>query len=635
MRTVLGGDFMSTSTDHLAGLNVPAERRFYPRVTPSVPIYVAFGSNNLGTLLNVSENGLQVVTPNRLDLNSVYRVFLPLDGVPGTITVSVRTIWTANSQNSSGIQLLDLSEQDREQIRKWVALQSSRSENLKGWFLPKGAEAPPEPAEPSPELAELPLQAVEPTRKPEFAPMPLPIHGDFTYEPPPEPKRGFFSFRRGHQEPRVKSRSTMSLPVLWTALMLTVCLALAWSFRQDLEAKFLHRSPQVASQEAPSLDPSPPDAVPHKPAVPTPTEIPPEPRANAGPSDDTGSIPAAPPPAAAKPVSPQVAMPKHLELKVPAVRQNAEALPKPPVEPAVREAPRSYAASAAPIPAPATTKDATSARTPLPETIPAPVISTPAPVAPPPAALTTAPPPARIQPSTNPPAINDSATKAPATDSSSRKSAIAGSIYKSDGAEALAPGKASVTPPTSAPVQASQPSLTPRANSNSPVVSKSDAFSSAVVQMDAPQASVVEVTAPKGFSASFVNLPGERILRSASFTIHIQRAVRIPGEKLPGERWLWKGHLKVAIGELTSRVDPSLPQIPAPYGSITVLATIDKSGYVTNLQPLYGSFAFAQSVARAVRNWHFEPTYLENKPVDTRAKIEIDFHPPSARTSKP
>src|SRR5580704_16315442 len=246
MRTVLGGDFMSTSTDHLAGLNVPAERRFYPRVTPSVPIYVAFGSNNLGTLL----------------------------------TVSVRTIWTANSQNSSGIQLLDLSEQDREQIRKWVALQSSRSENLKGWFLPKGAEAPPEPAEPSPELAELPLQAVEPTRKPEFAPMPLPIHGDFTYEPPPEPKRGFFSFRRGHQEPRVKSRSTMSLPVLWTALMLTVCLALAWSFRQDLEAKFLHRSPQVASQEAPSLDPSPPDAVPHKPAVPTPTEIPPEPRAN-------------------------------------------------------------------------------------------------------------------------------------------------------------------------------------------------------------------------------------------------------------------------------------------------------------------------------------------------------------------
>src|ERR1700730_8707471 len=168
MRTVLGGDSMSTSTEHLATLNVPVERRFYPRVTPSVPIYVAFGSSNLGTLLNVSENGLQVVTPNRLDLNAVYRVFLPLDGVPGTITVSVRTIWTANSQNSSGIQLLDLSEQDREQIRKWVALQSSRSEKLKGWFLPKDAEARLEPAEPSPELAEPPKRLAEPAKKPEF-----------------------------------------------------------------------------------------------------------------------------------------------------------------------------------------------------------------------------------------------------------------------------------------------------------------------------------------------------------------------------------------------------------------------------------------------------------------------------------
>src|SRR5580700_3359901 len=262
MRTVLGGDFMSTSTDHLAGLNVPAERRFYPRVTPSVPIYVAFGSNNLGTLLNVSENGLQVVTPNRLDLNSVYRVFLPLDGVPGTITVSVRTIWTANSQNSSGIQLLDLSEQDREQIRKWVALQSSRSENLEAWLLPKGPEAAADPAEPSSELAEPPKKPAEPAKKPEFAPMPLPIHGDFIYEPPPEPTRGFFSFRHRHEEPRAKSRSTMSLPALWTALMLTVCFAVAWSLRQDLEAKLLHRSTQLATQKAPSIDPSPSDAVP-------------------------------------------------------------------------------------------------------------------------------------------------------------------------------------------------------------------------------------------------------------------------------------------------------------------------------------------------------------------------------------
>ena len=218
--------------------------------------------------------------------------------------MSVRTIWT-NSHNSSGIQLLDLSEQDREQIRKWVALQTSRSENLKGWFLPKGAEAPPSQPSRHPELAELPLQPVEPTRKPEFAPMPLPIHGDFTYEPPPEPKRGFFSFRRGHKEPRVKSAidSVASCPLDGTHAygLFGARVVVPARSRGQIPAP-IPASRQV--EEAPSLDPSPPDAVPHKPAVPTPTEVPPEPRANAGPSDDTGSIPVALPPAAAKPVSP-------------------------------------------------------------------------------------------------------------------------------------------------------------------------------------------------------------------------------------------------------------------------------------------------------------------------------------------
>jgi hypothetical protein len=55
---------MSTSTEYMDGLNAPAERRFYPRVTPPTPIYVAFGSNNLGVLHNVSENGFQVATPD-------------------------------------------------------------------------------------------------------------------------------------------------------------------------------------------------------------------------------------------------------------------------------------------------------------------------------------------------------------------------------------------------------------------------------------------------------------------------------------------------------------------------------------------------------------------------------------------
>ena len=194
---------MSTSTDQFAAMNAPMERRFYPRVTPSAPIYVAFGSNNLGTLLNVSENGFSVGTPSPLDLNSVYRVYLSLDGASSAITVSVRTVWTSHAQNSAGIQLLDLSEQDREQIRNWVALQTSRNESLEGWFSPKKAEPStastqraPTPVASNPEDesahedAELPPpEAPKPQAKPEFPPMPLPIHGEFNYEPPPDRKK--------------------------------------------------------------------------------------------------------------------------------------------------------------------------------------------------------------------------------------------------------------------------------------------------------------------------------------------------------------------------------------------------------------------------------------------------------------
>jgi len=152
--------------------------------------------------------------------------------------------------------------------------------------------------------------------------------------------------------------------------------------------------------------------------------------------------------------------------------------------------------------------------------------------------------------------------------------------------------------------------------------------------MDVPEARVVEVKPPRGltggFTASLVNLPGERVIRSASITIHIQRSVRVPRERIPGERWLWRGQEKVAVGELSSRVDPQVSQPSPSYGSITVEASIDKDGYVTDLKPLYGNFAMLPSVSRAVRSWHYEPTYLDSKRAETQAQIEFDLHPTTA-----
>ena len=634
---------MSTSTDDFAPLNAPMERRFYPRVTPSAPIYVALGSNNLGTLQNISENGFSVVTPSHLDLNSVYRVFLSLDGVPSAITVSVRTVWTAQSQSSSGIQLLDLSEQDREQIRKWVALQSSRNETVDHWLLPKNASAPPEATEPHPEPTQkqqsLPPPVVESPAKPKFPPMPLPIHGEFTYEPPPGLKKEILPLRRRKSTPRPKSRSSMSSLLLGVAFITAVCLTAGWSVRRGLVDKFLHRSTQVAKDSAPLIDQKPSSVVHDEPVLPPPAETPSNPAFSAGADSDADATPIAPPPATeAKPVSPTVALPKRLEPKAPDRESSLDAPSKRSYQLDAPQTPRAYVAEAVPIPTPVVRNDGTAAQ--RPETIPAPVITTAPPATATPLTSGTLPTPVKNPPPATASGANDSTAKIPSPGTPAHKSAIAGSIYESGGSTDLYGGK----PTGAAGVSSRSPVLPPpsrssifSSGSNSYVARSSNGVNSSAspaIQMDAPP-TVVEVTAPRSLTASYVNLPGERVLRSASFTIHVQRSVRVPGERVPGERWVWRGHKKVSVGELTSRVDPQIPQTPAPYGSITVQATIDKGGYVTNLQPLYGSFAFLPNVSRAIREWRYEPTYVDNKAVETQAKIEIEFHPPSARGSKP
>jgi len=642
---------MSTSTDHFAAMNAPIERRFYPRVTPSSPIYIAFGSNNLGTLLNVSENGFSVGTPNPLDLNSVYRVYLSLDGAPSAITVSVRTVWTSQGQNGAGIQLLDLSEQDREQIRNWVALQTSRNESLDGWFSPKKAEpstvsaqraATPIPsaqeAEFAHEHAEVPLpETPKPHAKPEFPPMPLPIHGEFTYEPPPSQKAQNLPIRRRHSAPRPKSpkstsRSSMTGLLLWTAAMAAICLGAGWSFRHQLTDK-LHRSaPLFAKKSTPSVDQNPSSVVPDQPIVVAhstearSTEAPSNAAASAAAEDNAAASTPSPIPSAPTAVptagAPAVATSKHREPNLPASRLDMDAPRKHFGEPVTPGPPRSYVAESPAVvpaaPALISKNDTIPAPAPVSQPIPAPVATVQTLPAAAPTTTNTTPPQGRNLPSANATAADRSVANVPPSNTSPRKSAIAGSIYESDGST-----RAGTT----------SNSFVARGSN----VTNSSAIqpNSYTIQMDAPQAPVVEVTPPRGLTASFVDLPGERVLRSGSMTMHIQRSVRIPGSRVPGERFIWRGHMKVSVGELTSRIDPQVSQLPVPYGSITVQATIDKGGYVTNLQPLYGSYTLLPNVARAIREWRYEPTYVDNKPAETQAKIEIDIHPPSARAAKP
>jgi hypothetical protein len=548
---------MSTSAEHLVALNASGERRFYSRISPSVLTYVAFGPNNLGMLVNIGENGLRVSTRRGLDLNSVYRVSLCLNGLPNPIKVHVRTVWTTESQKRAGIQLLDLSEHDREQIRQWGALQPSRDETLQQWFLPANAE-------PSPVASSRPFQDVRAEA----------------------PQNDEFSVPRNAVTPRTRTRSSKPMLIVWSALMAAIFLATAWPFRHNLFQRLLNRPAHYATENAPLVGHSPSLVALHTLVTLVPSRIPT--LKNASPKTVAVT-------AASKSSASNIPVSQGLEGKAPAAKPNLSASPK-------------HATKLVETPTAPDSNVADSGSEPFPtnDAIPA----------------TARPDPTETQPSSDVSATNDSTTKILSRDASPSKSAITGSIANPTRSSDLPTSTPSRTASIPAPPPAFPSPST--AGSTTHVERKSDP---AVIHMDVPEARVMELTPPSSRTACFVVLPGERELKSASVTMHIQRSVWVHGD-----HWLWHSHKKVALGELTSRVDP---QIPATSGSITVQATIDKDGRVSNLKPLNGSFAFLPSVARAVREWRYQPTYLDNTPVETQALVEVDFHPRHPRLQTP
>jgi hypothetical protein len=111
----------------LSALPTAIERRFYPRIVPLAPICISLNDANPCLVINVSENGLLLSTRTGLPRNSVARIALPLDGLPKPVVVNIRVLWTSEIRRLAGIQILDVTDHDRQQIRKWGSCVSSTS----------------------------------------------------------------------------------------------------------------------------------------------------------------------------------------------------------------------------------------------------------------------------------------------------------------------------------------------------------------------------------------------------------------------------------------------------------------------------------------------------------------------------
>ena len=154
----------------------------------------------------------------------------------------------------------------------------------------------------------------------------------------------------------------------------------------------------------------------------------------------------------------------------------------------------------------------------------------------------------------------------------------------------------------------------------------------AFVQTPAPRSSVVDVMLPNSPRPSVVSVPGERVIQSSALTLRIQRAIVAPAGHAT---WSAERKKRVVLGDLLSRVDPQAPRTADRAGSrVSVRVMLGRDGKVERLMPVNGPAELVPRVMRAVREWRFQPTLLDGKPVETAALITIEFRGTAAAAAK-
>lgn len=540
---------MSTPALQAPLLTTTLERRFYPRIVPQTPIFFAFRENEseASLLLNVSENGLLVSTPTGLPYNFVARLSVPLNGLPKPVQVIGRVAWASEARKLAGIQLLDLSEHDRQQIRKWGARESSQS------WQPK-LDRPQLVAPPSTSSSETSHAT---SQFPEDAPFSTP--------------RDIVALAPAlivHTRPA----STVARRAMRATLVATICLAAAVILIKAApgnpfaRSKDIRPEPSAAARTAQETQPTPrtPDMSNRASATKAASLAPTDNAAISKRAHTTGA-------------SPHHDSEKTVEVPSEAASDENPAKPQSDLSstgalPAATEA---ASVSTGASPQSPDLNEIQKEVTPEPEIPLSPDLPTPK------------------QPLRNP---------AHATALTASTSPIVPS-----------------TLPPSTPVAPTRSAFSPK-------------FAGPVIQMDPPRNQIFAIHLPSGRQASFLSLPGERVLESPSITVRIQRSVLLPATHAG---WPFNRNKKVVVGELISRVNPQATQIPiSPANSVRVKATVAKDGHIEDVHQILGPASLFPAVAKALHEWRYQPTLVDDKPVETQCYVVFQFHTLSYRASK-
>ncbi len=84
----------------------------------------------------------------------------------------------------------------------------------------------------------------------------------------------------------------------------------------------------------------------------------------------------------------------------------------------------------------------------------------------------------------------------------------------------------------------------------------------------------------------------------------------------------------VMAGNLLMKPEPAYPAIARAarvQGTVTLAATISKTGTIENLTVVSGPAMLAQAAVEAVRRWRYRPFLLNGEPVEVQTSVTVSF----------
>ena len=139
----------------------------------------------------------------------------------------------------------------------------------------------------------------------------------------------------------------------------------------------------------------------------------------------------------------------------------------------------------------------------------------------------------------------------------------------------------------------------------------------------------VLVTRPaEGGNPSKVTFPEKAISVSSSFAITSQLSVLVAPQPGPAAA---HQPARLQAGELLFYAEPHFPKPKngrALTETIKVRATIGQQGQVIDVKPVTGPPNLFPAARKAIREWRYKPTLLNEKPIQFQQDVTIEFRPP-------